>query len=189
MPLILGYDPETLRETVDLIEVGRRFDELGELRSRDALCERAWLFKVTGRIDDALDQANQALRLARFTGERRDIQRPRLLRATVLQAAGRLDEADAELSACIDDAHVHEWRVHEAIGLQHRGKVRFEQGAYEAALADFRAALALREDAGAPADQLESTRFAIAVVEARLRAAPPAAAAPQAAPSAPPAAG
>ncbi|QTX05822.1 hypothetical protein [Agromyces archimandritae] len=166
MPLILGYDPETLREQVDLLEVGRRIDALGQLRSRDAICERAWLFKVSGQLDEALDQANQALRLARFTGERRDIQRPRLLRATILQAHGRYDEALSEFTACIADARTHEWRVHEAIGLQHRGKTRFEIGELDAALADFRAALALREAAGAPEDQLESTRFAIRAVEA-----------------------
>ncbi|WP_394553335.1 hypothetical protein ACDF64_03030 [Agromyces sp. MMS24-JH15] len=161
MTLIAGYDPDTLRERVDPDAVAVRLAELGQLRSRDALCERAWLYKVTGRTAEALDQANQALRLARFTGERRDIQRPRMLRATVLQANGDLDAAAGELSACIEEAHAHDWYLLEAIGRQHRGKVRFDQGEFSEALADFAAALELRTAHGATPDQVESTRFAM----------------------------
>lgn len=161
MTLIAGYDPDTLRERVDADAVALRLAELGQLRSRDALCERAWLFKVSGRITDALDQANQALRLARFTGERRDIQQPRMLRATVLQAGGELEAAAAELTTCIEESRAHRWHLLEASGRQHRGKVRFEQGEYAEALADFAAALELRTANGASADQVESTRFAM----------------------------
>ncbi|WP_395245329.1 mechanosensitive ion channel domain-containing protein [Agromyces sp. MMS24-K17] len=171
MTLIAGYDPDTLRERVDPVAVAARLAELGELRSRDALCERAWLYKVAGRVTEALDQANQALRLARFTGERRDIQQPRMLRATVLQANGELDAAAAELSACIEEAHTHDWHLLEASGRQHRGKVWFAQGEFQDALADFAAALELRTAHGASADQVESTRFAIeATLDAAERA-------------------
>jgi tetratricopeptide (TPR) repeat protein len=166
--IILGYDPETLRERVDLVEVGRRLAELGELRSRDALCEKAWLLKVGGSLDDALDVANEAYRLARFTGDRRSLQRPRMIRAQVLQYQGRYDEAVSELTACIEEARTHEWHELEAFGLQHRGKVLFDEGDDEAAVADFTESLRLRTEAGAPADQIESAQFALETAKRRL---------------------
>jgi tetratricopeptide (TPR) repeat protein len=165
MSVILGLDSTTLRERVDLLEVGHRLDELGEMRSMDALCERAWLLKLAGRLDEALDVANQAYRLARFTGDRKDILRPRILRAQVLQYAARYSDATAELSACIDEAHAQDWRALEALSLQQRGKVAFDQALYEEALVDFRAAVKLRELLGAPPDQLESSLIAVTVAE------------------------
>jgi len=168
MSLILGYDPTTLRERVDLLEVGRRLDDLGEMRSLEALCERAWLLKVTGRLDEALDVANQAMRLARFTGNRKDMIRPRILRAQVLQYSAHFAEATAELTACIDEAHTQEWHALESVALQHRGKVFFDQALYAEALADFRVSVTLREKLGATADQLESTLIAVAVAESFL---------------------
>jgi len=166
--IILGYDPETLRERVDLVEVGHRLAELGDLRSRDALCEKAWLLKVGGSLEDAMDVANEAYRLARFTGDRRSLQRPRMIRSQVLQYQGRYEEAISELTACIEEAHTHEWHELEAFGLQHRGKVLFDQGADDLAAADFTEALRLRTETGAPADQIESARFALETVQRRL---------------------
>lgn len=169
MTVLLGYDPDTLRERVDLLEVGHRLDELGEMRSLDALCERAWLLKVAGRLPEALDIANAALRQARFTGERRDVLRPRILRATVMQADGRLDEALGELNACVEEARTQEWYGIEAVALQHRGKVRYDRGDYAEAAADFKTALRIREDSGAPADQSEASRSALEAAQRRLR--------------------
>jgi tetratricopeptide (TPR) repeat protein len=170
MSVLLGYDPVTLREHVDLLEVGRRLEELGDMRNLDAMCERAWLLKVGGRLDEALEQANAALRLSRFTGERRDVLSPRILRATIMQADDRLDDALVELSACVDEANTQQWHALEAVAKQHRGKVYFELGRLPEALADFRSVLRTREDAGASSDQLASTRFAIEVVEQRMAA-------------------
>ena len=170
MTVLLGYDPETLRERVDLLEVGHRLDELGEMRSRDALCERAWLLKVAGRTDEALDLANTALRLARFTGERSDVMHPRILRATVLQAAERYDEALTELTACADEARTQDWAVHEATALLNRGKVLFDLGRDAEALSALKAALRIVEDGDAPDDRTESIQFAIAVVQERIAA-------------------
>jgi tetratricopeptide (TPR) repeat protein len=166
--IILGYDPETLHERVDLVEVGHRLAELGDLRSRDALCEKAWLLKVGGSLDDALDTANEAYRLARFTGDRRSLQRPRMIRAQVLQFMGRFEEALGELTACIEEAHTHEWHLLEAFGLQHRGKVYFDAGADEAAVADFAESLRLRTEHDAPSDQIESAQFALETAKRRL---------------------
>ncbi|PSL36790.1 tetratricopeptide repeat protein [Labedella gwakjiensis] len=166
--IILGYDAATLREKVDLRAVGERLDELGDLRSLTALCEKAWLLKVAGQLDEALDVANEAVRLARFTGDRKELVRPRLLRAQVLQFRGSYDDAIHELNACVDEAHTHEWTLYEAFSLQHRGKVYFDLERFEEALADFQAAAELRRELGAPDEQIESSLIAIAVTESYL---------------------
>ncbi|WP_437584125.1 hypothetical protein ACSAGD_02345 [Paramicrobacterium sp. CJ85] len=164
----MGYDPATLREKVDLKAVGQRLDELGEMRSLEALCEKTWLLKVAGSLDDALDMANAAVRLARFTGNRRDLMRPRMLRAQVMQFRGEFDAALHELNSLIEEAHTHEWHLYEAFALQHRGKVRFDQKEYAAALDDFQRALEIRRAHGAKEDQVESSLVAIAVAESFL---------------------
>ncbi|RWZ50042.1 tetratricopeptide repeat protein [Labedella phragmitis] len=166
--IILGYDAASLREKVDLKAVGERLDELGELRSLTALCEKAWLLKVAGQLDEALEIANEAVRLARFTGDRKELIRPRLLRAQVLQFRGAYDDAIHELNACADEAHTHEWTLYEAFSLQHRGKVYFDMRRFEEALEDFRAAAELRRQLGAPDEQIESSLIAIAVTESFL---------------------
>jgi tetratricopeptide (TPR) repeat protein len=166
--IILGYDAASLREKVDLKAVGERLDELGELRSLTALCEKAWLLKVAGQLDEALEIANEAVRLARFTGDRKELIRPRLLRAQVLQFRGAYDDAIHELNACADEAHTHEWTLYEAFSLQHRGKVYFDMKRFEEALEDFRAAAELRRQLGAPDEQIESSLIAIAVTESFL---------------------
>ncbi|MGO4691294.1 hypothetical protein [Glaciibacter sp. 2TAF33] len=81
------------------------------------------------------------------------------------QYRGKLDEAAAELSHCIDEAETHEWDSIAGYARQHRGKVYFEQGNLEAALADFTAAVFLRNKSGAPEGQVESSLIAVAVVE------------------------
>ncbi|MEO6826893.1 MAG: hypothetical protein ABI255_09545 [Microbacteriaceae bacterium] len=135
------------------------------MRSLEALCERAWLLKVAGRLDEALEVANAAVRLARFTGDRQSHIRPRILRAQVLQFQGKFSESVAELNACAEEAHTHDWLAQEAVCLQQRGKVHFNAGDAEGALADLTRALSLRQTLGASEDQLESSRFAIRAVQ------------------------
>lgn len=168
MSILLGYDPVTLRERVDLAAVGERLDELGAMRSMSALCERTWLLKVAGRLDEALDVANQAVRLARFAADRHDLVEPRILRAQVLTYLGKGDEAVAECSACAEECRTHEWEALEAVCLQHRGKAYFELGDLKSARDDFRRAAAIRERLEAPADQVESSRIALDVVDGML---------------------
>ena len=57
----------------------------------------------------------------------------------------------------------------EAFAHQHAGRNFVDQGRYAEAVAAFRQALALREAHGAPPGQLDSTRGALRVAEARLR--------------------
>lgn len=168
LSIILGYDAETLREKVDLKAVGDRLSELGDMRSLSALCEKAWLLKLAGQLDEALDVANQCVRLARFTGDRKGLMQPRMLRAQVLQFRGAFEEALHELSSLINEAHTHDWTMLEALALQHRGKVYFDQGDFKPALADFKASVRLRSDLGASDEELESSQIAVAVTESFL---------------------
>ena len=165
LPIIIGYDAVTLREKVDLRAAGVRLDELGELRSLSALNEKVALLRLTGRLDEAWDIANTALRQARFTGSREELAASRIRRAQVQQFQGKLDEAAAELTHCVLESEAHEWAGVAAFARENRGKVYFEQGELERALADFTAAVFLREKAGASSEHLESSLIAVAVVE------------------------
>lgn len=165
LSIIIGYDAVTLREKVDLRAAAERLEELGALRSLSALNEKAALLRLVGRLDEAFDMANEAARQARFTGSREQLTACRIRRAQVLQAQGKLDDAAYELTHCVADAEAHDWTHVAAFARQHRGKVHFDQGNLEDALTDFTAAVFLREKGGAPADQLESSLIAVAVVE------------------------
>ena len=133
------------------------------------------LLRLVGRLDEAFEIANEALRQSRFTGNREQAVASRIRRAQVLQFQGKLDEAASELTHCILDSEVHEWTRLAAYARQHRGKVNFDQGNLDQALADFTAALFLREKDGADTDELDSSLLAVAVVEAHMaeRAAKP----------------
>lgn len=167
MSFIKGYDPETLREIVDLDECRARLDELGEQRSLAAMLERVWLLKVVDRLDDALVVSEQSVRLARMAGTRKDLLRARVLHATVQQFRGAYAAAVHELNMCVEEAEGQGWAALAAFAYQHRGKVRFDSGDDAAARADFKKALFLRQEAGAPEEQLESTLLAIDAVDRR----------------------
>jgi tetratricopeptide (TPR) repeat protein len=164
LSIILGYDPTTLRERVDLLAAGDRLAELGELRSLSALNEKVTLLRLTARLDEALEVANAALRQARFTGDREEVVAARIRRAQVLHYLGKLDEAHVELSSCAEAARSNEWIGLEAFALQCRGKVLFDLHDYEGALGDLTAAVFLREKLGANHDEVESALAAVAVV-------------------------
>lgn len=167
MSYIKGYDPETLRELVDPAECAARLDELGEQRSLPALMERVWLLKVLGRLDESLAVADQTVRVARMAGTRKDLLRSRVLHATVLQWQGAYAAAVAELNTCAEEAQGQSWAALAAFAIQHRGKTHYDAGDYTTARADFKRALFLRQEAGAPEEQLESTLLAIEAAERR----------------------
>ncbi|WP_405371971.1 MULTISPECIES: hypothetical protein [unclassified Microbacterium] len=167
MSFIKGYDPETLREIVDLRQCQERLVELGEQRSLAAMLERVWLLKVLGRLDDSLVVSEQAVRLARMAGTRKDLLRARVLHATVQQFRGAYAAAVHELNMCVEEAEGQGWASLAAFGYQHRGKTYFDSGDFGAARADFKKALFLRQEAGAPEDQLESSLLAIDAADRR----------------------
>jgi tetratricopeptide (TPR) repeat protein len=163
--IILGYDPTTLREKVDLVAAGERLDELGEQRNTAALNEKIGLLRLVGRIDEAWDIANQALRQARFSGDREQLCLARIRRAIVAQAQGKFDHALIDLTSCATEARDHDWSSVEACALQHRGRVHFDLTDYPAALMDFRTAATIRSRIGAPASDIESSLVAVAIAE------------------------
>jgi tetratricopeptide (TPR) repeat protein len=165
MSIIVGYDPVTLREKVDDDALLERLDEISPLRSSTALNEKVGLLRLAGRLEDAWDVANEAVRQARFGGDREQLALARMRRAQVQQFLGKLDAALIELNDCITEAHAHDWASAEAFGLQHRGKVNFELREFDAALRDFRDALTIRVRIKSSPEQIDSSMIAIAVVE------------------------
>lgn len=142
-----------------------RLDELGNLRSLSALNEKTVLLRLLGRLDEAMEIGNEAVRQARFTGDREQLLGARVRRAQVLQFQGKLEEAITELTACVDESRTHEWTAIEAFAVQNRGKAHFDAGDYDAALADVTAAVFLREKLGASPAEIESSLIAVAVVK------------------------
>ncbi|WP_248283459.1 hypothetical protein [Cryobacterium arcticum] len=165
LTIITGYDAVTLREKVDLPAAAERLTDLGLLRSLSALNEKVTLLRLLDRLDEAFEIANQALRQARFTGDRQDFVLCRIRRAQVMQFQGKLEDAASELTQCVLESETHEWNLTAAFARETRGKVQFEQDELEGALTDFTAAVFLREKAGASPDELESALIAVAVVE------------------------
>jgi len=164
---IKGYDPETLREIVDQRECLERLEEIGALRSLPALLERVWLLKVTGQLDEALEVSEQSVRTARMGGTRKDLLRARILHATILQYRGAYAAALQELTTCAEEAEGQGWAALAAFAFQHRGKVSYDAGDYASAREDFKRSLFLRQESGAPEDQLESTLLAIEAADRR----------------------
>ena len=142
-----------------------RLDELGSLRSLSALNEKTVLLRLLDRLDEALEVGNEAVRQARFTGDREQLLGARVRRAQVLQYQGKLDEAIIELTGCVDEASGREWTALQAFAIQNRGKVYFDMAEYENALSDMTAAVFLREKLGASPAEIEGALTAVAVVQ------------------------
>lgn len=154
-----------MRERVDLRAADERLDELGSLRSLSALNEKTVLLRLLGRLDEAMVIGNEAVRQARFTGDREQLLGARIRRAQVLQYQGKLDEAIVELTGCVDEARGREWTALEAFAVQNRGKSHFDLQEYESALSDMTAAVFLREKLGASPAEIEGALTAVAVVQ------------------------
>ncbi|WP_203136402.1 hypothetical protein [Microbacterium sp. JZ31] len=167
MSYIHGYDPDTLREIVDPAECRERLAEIGQQRSLPALLERVWLLKVLGQLDDALTLSEQAVRLARMSGTRKDLLRARILHASVQQWRGAYGAAEHELSTCADEAEGQGWNSIAAFALQHRGKTRYDAGDMTGARADFKQSLFLRQESGATDAELEPTMLCIEAADRR----------------------
>jgi len=128
------------------------------------------LLRLLGRLDEAYEVANEAVRQARFTGDREQLLGARIRRAQVLQYQGKTDEAVVELTGCVDEARGRGWTALEAFAVQNRGKVHFDVGDYENALTDMTAAVFLREKLGASPAEIQAALTAVAVVQSALEA-------------------
>ncbi|MGO4534667.1 hypothetical protein [Leifsonia sp. 2MCAF36] len=128
------------------------------------------LLRLLDRLDEAHEVANEAVRQARFTGDREQLLGARVRRAQILQYQNKADEAVVELTGCVDEARGREWTALEAFAIQNRGKVYFDTGDYENALADMTAAVFLREKLGASPAEIQAALTAVAVVQSALDA-------------------
>lgn len=166
--IVTGFDAVTLRETVDLAAASARLNELGALRSLSALNEKVTLLRLVGRLAEAWLIASEAVRQARFTGDRQQAAASRIRRAQVQQFQGKLDEAIVELTHCVQESEAHEWNAVAAFARENRGRAYFDQGNLDAALADLTATVFLHELDGASADVLDGALAAVATVESLL---------------------
>lgn len=167
-PIILSFDPDTLRERIDVAAANERLAEVERYRSLTALNEKVTLLRLLGRYDEAFDIAQAAARQSRFTGSREDSLEARIRRAQVEHYRGKLDTALGELTNCVEEAIAHDWGELAGFALYNRGKVLFELDRADEALADFERALKFREGDSGSADQAAATKFAIRAVRAKL---------------------
>lgn len=164
---IRSYDPETLREIVDESACAERLEDLGVQRSLPALLERVWLLKVLGELEEALEVSEQSVRVARMAGTRKDLLRARILHASVQQYREQFGAAEQELLTVAEEAEGQEWWAVAAFAQQHLGRVYFDMEDFGDARKAFKRALFLRQQAGTPDDQLESTLLAIDAADRR----------------------
>ena len=83
-----------------------------------------------------------------------------------VEACGGAGHALGRLT-CAVEAEGAGWASIAAFAYQHRGKVHYDAGDFDAARADFKRALFARQSTSAPDDQLESTLLAIDAAERR----------------------
>jgi tetratricopeptide (TPR) repeat protein len=166
--IVTGYDQVTLREQVDQNALEERLAEIGDGRSRAVLNEKVELLRLAGRFEDAWDVANEAVRQARFSGDRQELALARIRRAQVQNALGKPEAALVELTDCVTEARSHDWPATEAFGLQQRGIIHFAQGEVNKAVRDFRDALTIRARIKSSPEEIDNSMIAIAVAEAIL---------------------
>jgi tetratricopeptide (TPR) repeat protein len=128
----------------------------------DELAVRARLgveLRPAGRLDEALAVLTVAVELAR--ADPRRLHHARIRLAHVHQWRGDFGAADALFAELLAAAPAH-GALTEAFTWQHAGRNAYDQGRYAEAGELFAAALAIRERVGAPVDQVESSRAALA---------------------------
>ncbi|MCU1529205.1 MAG: hypothetical protein JWP75_2968 [Frondihabitans sp.] len=155
------FDPVSLRPAIDAAGIELRLAELGASRSTAALGERADLLRMLGRLDEALAIAEEAFRLAHFTGDRADSTAARIRRAYVFKEQGRLERALNDLHTSHLSAATEEWHELEAAAAELEGYTLYDLERYEEARTALGAALAAYEKAGAPAERTNGLRVAI----------------------------
>ena len=156
-----GFDPVSLRTAVDVPAAEARLAALGQSRSTAALGERADLLRLLGRLDEALAIAEEAFRLAHFTGDRADSTAARIRRAHIFREQGKLDRALNDLHTSRITAATEEWRELEAAAAELEGYTLYDLGRNEEARETLAKALEAYEASGAPRDRTNGLRVAI----------------------------
>lgn len=159
-----SFMPVTLRPAVDVEAAEARLAALGQSRSTTALGERADLLRTLGRLDEALAIAEEAFRLAHFTGDRADSTAARIRRAHVLREQGKLERALNDLHTSRITASTEEWRELEAAAAELQGYTLHDLGRTDEARVALADALEAYVAAGVPRQQTEGLRYAIEAV-------------------------
>lgn len=163
MQAVIGFDPTTLRPTVDDAVATARIDAIGLSRSLVDLEERARLLLAVGRLDEAQGSAARALMVARATGDRAESARLRLLRAAIALAQGRTADAARDCDSVAEESAAAGWhRVH-ADALHERGVVHFATGAWQPAADAFAAATSVLRAIDAGQEAIEHSEVAALV--------------------------
>lgn len=163
MDAVIGFDPTTLRPTVDLAAATSRIDAIGSSRSLAHLDERARLLLAVGRLDEAQGSAARALMVARATGDRSESARLRLLRAAIALAQGRVGAAARDCDSVADEARASGWHELHAAAMHERGVVRYATGAWREAASDFEAALEVLRELEVDRETVDRTEIALLV--------------------------
>jgi tetratricopeptide (TPR) repeat protein len=171
-----SYDPRTLREVYpDDAAVDARIaelraeltdppDEVAELMARGEL---VGLLRSADRLDEAREQATAALDRAREVGTPAQRHLAELHLAHVAQWQGDFGTSNVMFGHLLARATDH-GPVVAGLTYQDAGKNFYDQGDYGRAEELFAQALAIREELELPADQIESSRLALAAARARL---------------------
>ncbi|PZR53118.1 hypothetical protein DNL40_08935 [Xylanimonas oleitrophica] len=157
-------DPVTLREVPDDVGAARAHVAALTARGPDGDAERVFWLRVLGELDEAARLGRAVVQRAEPGTAQHAAALLRL--AHVLQWQGRFAEADALFDDALRQARRLEHTALTAFALQHSAKSLFDQRRHAEALDRFTEALRLREADGAPADQIASTRQALAATRA-----------------------
>ena len=172
-----SLDPETLREVYpDVAAVRARVEELrteirqapDEIAELIARADLVGLLRGIGELDEALNEANAAVDRAEIAGTPPQQHTARVRLAHVHQWRGEFAESTMLFTELLPVAPEF-GPVIEAFTHQHAGKNDYDQGLWADARDHFARALALREELELPADQIESSRIALAAARRHLQ--------------------
>jgi tetratricopeptide (TPR) repeat protein len=161
-------DNEANRDVVDETAATAYLAALAGRTDLSSRGQRVATLRALGRLDEAEREGRAAHDLAEREGTPRQQVAALLRLAHVMQYRQDWHTADAMFDEALARAEELDDPLMRAFAHQHAGRNHVDQGRHAEAVAAFRAAMALREAHDAPADQLESTRGALRVAEARL---------------------
>jgi hypothetical protein len=171
------FHPETLREIVDdRVVLERRIAALagaGIANSNasedfDERCEYVALLRITERLDEAALEGEMNLAAADLSGDLYKMTRAMLLLGHVRQWRREWEAADTMFGRATKLAFYLEDDKLIASAAEHSGKNFYDQGSFVEAALRFRLALEIRERAGAPSDQVESSRVSLGAAVGQL---------------------
>jgi tetratricopeptide (TPR) repeat protein len=171
-PVPYTIDNAANRDVVDEAAVRAR---LAVLAGRDDLAsrgERVGLLRMTGHLDEAAAEGRAALAVARAAGTPAQQVAAMIRLGHVYQYRHEWAAADELLAEALRMASELDPAVPSLVAFahQHAGRNHVDQGRLAEAAAAFAAALEIRLAIGAPDDQVESSRGALAHATARLAA-------------------